>query len=103
VAEGRFIRNAGAVFSPRYRLVPCAKYRRPVLVGAVAERPRELRAGTAGGLAATLQAVELLPDPVRLFVGSDPSWAVGRCCYAGSVGHVSGRAVGRCVAGRRGR
>jgi REP element-mobilizing transposase RayT len=46
VAEGRYAKNAGVVFSLRYQRVWCPKYRRPVLGDAVAEPLRD--AGSAG-------------------------------------------------------
>ena len=71
----RYAHNAGAVFSLKYHLVWCPKYRRPVLVGAVAERLRELLAQKASELGATIHALEIMPDHVHLFVESDPTRA----------------------------
>ena len=68
-------RNAGAVFSLKYHLVWCPKYRRPVLVGDVAARLRELIAQKADELHMTVHALEVMPDHVHLFVEDDPTFA----------------------------
>jgi putative transposase len=71
----RYARNAGAVFSLKYHLVWCPKYRRPVLVGDVAVRLKALLTEKAAEMGATLHALEVLPDHVHLFVESDPTRA----------------------------
>ena len=71
----RYARNAGAVFSLKYHLVWCAKYRRPVLVGDVADRLKVLLAEKAAEMGATLHAMDVRPDHVHLFVESDPTRA----------------------------
>ena len=71
----RYARNAGAVFSLKYHLVWCPKYRRPVLVGDVAARLKALLTDKAAELGATLHALAVLPDHVHLFVESDPTRA----------------------------
>ena len=71
----RYARNAGAVFSLKCHLVWCPKYRRPVLVGDVADRLKVLLAEKAAEMGATLHAMDVLPDHVQLFVESDPTRA----------------------------
>ena len=68
-------RNAGAVFSLKYHVVWCPKYRKPVLVGDVAERLRVLLAEKATELGAMVHALEVMPDHVHLFVESDPTFS----------------------------
>jgi putative transposase len=68
-----YARNAGAVFSLKYHLVFCPKYRKAVLGGQVAERLKELLLVKAQELGLTLHAMEVMPDHVHLFVRSDPS------------------------------
>jgi putative transposase len=75
MANPRYARNAGAVFSLKYHLVWCPKYRRPVLVGDVAARLKVLLTEKAAEMGATLHAMEVMPDHVHLFVESDPTRA----------------------------
>jgi putative transposase len=66
-------RGAGGAYSLKYHLVWCPKYRRPVLVDAVAERLRALLLTKAAELEATVHALEVMPDQVHLFVESTPA------------------------------
>ena len=70
-----YARNAGAVFSLKYHLVFCPKYRKAVLGGAVEGRLKELLRVKAEELGITLHTMEVMPDHVHLFVESDPSLA----------------------------
>lgn len=72
----RYAKNAGAVFSLKFHLVWCPKYRRPVLVGAVEKRLRALLLEVAKQLEATVHALEIMPDHVHLFLESDPTQSV---------------------------
>ena len=70
-----YARNAGAVFSLKYHLVFCPKYRKAVLVGPVTERLKILLATKAHELNVTLHTLEVMLDHVRLFIESDPGMA----------------------------
>lgn len=72
----RYAKNSGAVFSLKYHLVWCPKYRRPVLEGVVARRLDEIITAVAAEIEATIHLKEIMPDHVHLFVESDPRWAV---------------------------
>jgi len=72
----RYARNAGAIFTLKYHLVWCPKYRRPVLVGAVEKRLRTLLNIVALDLEAAIHALEVMPDHVHLFVECDPTRSV---------------------------
>lgn len=74
-ADARYARNAGAVFSLKYHVVWCPKYRRPVLIGAVGGRLAELIREAAGLREMTVHALEVMPDHVHLFLETDPRWA----------------------------
>ena len=74
--EARYRKNAGTVFSRKYHIVWCPKYRRPVLVDEVAFRLRGLLIGQAAELEMTIHALEILPDHVHLFVASEPTRCV---------------------------
>lgn len=72
--EARYARNAGAVFSLKYHLAWCPKYRKPVLEGPVAKRLDVLIRQKAKELELTIHALEIMPDHTHLFVESDPRW-----------------------------
>lgn len=74
--SGRYAKNAGAVFSLKYHLVFCPKYRREVLNERIASRLRALIQGKADELGITVHALEIMPDHVHLFVESDPTLCV---------------------------
>jgi putative transposase len=131
--DSRYAQNAGATFSLKYHIVWCPKYRRPVLVGEVADRLKALLAEKASELGLTIHALEVMPDHVHLFVEGDPTRCVAeivnrlkgytshvmrkefpslrsrlptlwsRSYYAGSVGHVSAATVERYIAERKGK
>ena len=75
-AEPRYRTNAGAVFSLKYHLVWCPKYRRKVLVAPVDNRLKELIAETAEEHGMTVHTMEVMPDHVHLFVEADPTLSV---------------------------
>lgn len=70
--------NQGSVFSLKYHFVWCPKYRMNVLVGDVEKRLRELlfEKATENGL--TVEALEIMPDHVHIFIASDPTEAPQR-------------------------
>ena len=74
----RYAQNRGAVYSLKFHLVWCPKYRRPVLVGPVEKRLRELLEQKAIELQSTIGALEVRPDHVHLFIETDPRWSVAQ-------------------------
>jgi REP-associated tyrosine transposase len=128
----RYAKNAGAVFSLKAHLVWCPKYRRPVLVNAVATRLEALLREKAAELEMTVHALEIMPDHVHLFIEFDPRWSIAeivnrlkgytsrilrqefaslrsrlptlwsRSYYAGTIGHVSERTVRAYIDAQRG-
>ena len=78
MVDKRYQINAGSVFSLKYHLVWCPKYRRPVLAGQVAGRLQELLKEKAGDMKAIIHTLEVMPDHVHLFVESDPTQAPAR-------------------------
>ena len=128
-----YARNAGAVFSLKYYLVFCPKYRKPVLVGAVEARLKTLLDMKAQELKVTLHTLEVMPDHVHMFIESDPGMAPAklaaqfkgytsrllrqefrhlrsqlpslwsRSYYIGSIGHVSEATVRRYIEQQKGR
>ena len=131
--EGRYRKNADAVFSLQYHLVWCPKYRRPVLVDEIATRLRYLLIEKAAEFDITVHAIEVRPDHVHLFVQADPTLCVAeivnrlkgytsrkmraqfktlrtrlpclwsRSYYAGTVGHVREATVRKYIASQKGK
>jgi putative transposase len=64
--------SAGGVYDLGLHVVWCPKYRRPVLVGAVAARLRELIEAKAAEHGWRIVACEVMPDHVHLFVKTRP-------------------------------
>jgi len=129
----RYAKNAGAVFSLKYHIVWCPKYRRSVLVDPVDTRLKELIQETADQYGMIIHALEVMPDHVHLFVESDPTLCIAeivnrfkgvssrvlryefphlrsrlptlwsRSYYAGSVGHVSEETVKTYMENQKGK
>jgi len=129
----RYAKNAGAVFSLKYHLVWCPKYRRPVLVKPVDHRLKAMLQQKADELQMTIHTLEVMPDHVHLFVESDPTLCVAeivnrlkgftshtlreefpflrsrlptlwsRSYYAGSVGSVSEAVVRKYIESQKGK
>ena len=78
MSDAQYRRNAGSVFALKYHFVWCLKYRRKVLVGEVAEELRSLLYQKAQELGVTVEALEIMPDHVHLFIESDPTEAPQR-------------------------
>jgi len=68
--------NNSAVFSLKFHLVWCSKYRLQVLIGDIASRLRELLFQRASEFGFVIHALEIMPDHVHLFIESDPTYAV---------------------------
>ena len=68
-------KNQGAVFSLKYHLVWCPKYRLLVLVDEVADRLAALLHEKANELEAQIRTLEIMPDHVHLFIETDPTLA----------------------------
>ena len=127
MSDTRYRRNAGSVFSLQYHLVWCSKYRLNVLLAEVEQELRALLYQKAEELQVTIEALEILPDHVHLFIQSDPTEAPQRLAnqfkgftsrmlrqkfphlrsrlpslwsrsyYIGSIGSVSAEAVKRYI------
>jgi putative transposase len=65
----------GARYHINYHLVWCPKFRRPVLVGRVAERLHELLGEIADTWRFEVLAQEVMPDHVHLFVSAPPKYS----------------------------
>src|SRR5262249_29986504 len=133
MVDTRYRKNASAVFTLKYHLVFCPKYRKPILGGPVAERLKELFYRKAAELGAKIHSLEIMPDHVHMFVESDPTLAPAhiaaqfkgftsrilreefpflksrlpslwsRSYYIGSVGHLSEATVRKDIGNQKGR
>lgn len=129
----QYVKNSGAVFSLKYHLVWCPKYRRPVLEGAIEKRLREVLEDVRAKHGWTIHALEVMPDHVHLFIESDPIYSVAeivnrlkgassrilrsefpalrsrlptlwsRSYYAGTVGAVSDAVVRHYIESQKGK
>lgn len=66
------------MYSSKYHIVFCPKYRRPVLVGAVADRLREILNEICAERRCELFQMEVMPDHVHLLLEVDPQFGVHR-------------------------
>ncbi|MHB1503182.1 MAG: IS200/IS605 family transposase [Acidimicrobiales bacterium] len=66
------------VYSSKYHLVWCPKYRRKVLVGTVETRLVEIIRQVCAEHDTEVLGLELMPDHVHLLVEVDPSFGVAR-------------------------
>jgi putative transposase len=70
--------NNNVIYSCKYHVVWCPKYRRKVLVGAVEKRLFELIHKTASRYRAEVIALEITPDHVHLLLEVDPQFGIHR-------------------------
>ena len=69
----RYRRTAGVVYNLHYHMVWCPKYRRPVLADAVATRLKGLSMEKTAEMAVQIEALEVQPDHVHLFIAVPPT------------------------------
>jgi putative transposase len=70
--------NNKVVYSSKYRVVWCPKYRRKVLEGQIAKRCEQILRQTARKYRAEVIALEIMPDHVHLLVEIDPQFGIHR-------------------------
>ena len=70
--------NKNVVYSSKYHVVWCPKYRRKVLVDAIAKRLFGLIHKAASRYRAEIIALEIMPDHVHLLVEVDPQFGIHR-------------------------
>lgn len=129
----RYKRNTGCVYNVKYHVVWCPKYRKEVLIGAVAERLKVLLYEKANQLRIEIEAIEIMPDHVHVFVTGYPTEAIqhivnqlkgyssrilrsefselraklpcmwSRSYYVGTVGYVSESAIRKYIEGQKGK
>lgn len=74
----KFKSNNNVVYSCKYHVIFCPKYRRPVLVNAIASRLKELLAQIAIEIKVEILEMEIMPDHVHLLVEVDPQFGIHR-------------------------
>jgi putative transposase len=72
----RYKLSAGCVYNINYHIVWCPKYRKSVLVGDVAVDLEALLREKAASINMKIEAIEIMPDHVHLFVSSIPTLPV---------------------------
>lgn len=77
--------NKNVIYSCKYHVVWCPKYRRKVLVDAVQERLKELIQNTAEEINADIIELEIMPDHVHLLMEIDPQYGINK-----AVRHIKG-------------
>lgn len=70
--------SSNVVYSAKYHLVWCPKYRRRVLVGVVETRLVEIIRQVCAEYRAEILGIETMPDHLHLLVEVDPSFGVSR-------------------------
>ena len=131
MSQTRYRKTAGCVYNLHYHVVFCPKYRKPVLVGEVAQALDETLRAKAAELGAEVEALEVMPDHVHLFVAVPPIDAPqhfvnqfkgytsrilrqrfphlksglpslwSRSYYIGSAGHVSAETIRQYIAAQK--
>lgn len=70
--------NNNVVYSSKYHVVWCPKYRRKVLVDQIAKRLGQVLRQTAKKYRAEIMALEIMPDHIHLLVEVDPQFGIHR-------------------------
>ena len=77
--------NRNVVYSCKYHVVWCPKYRRKVLTDKIEMRLKELILETASGISADIIEMEIMPDHVHLLIEIDPQYGINK-----AVRHIKG-------------
>ncbi len=70
--------NKNIVYSCKYHVVWCPKFRRPVLTEEVEPRLKTILRGVAAEKEAEILELEIMPDHVHLLVEVDPQYGIHR-------------------------
>lgn len=70
--------NNNVVYSCKYHVVWCPKYRRKVLQGTIAERLEEVIKQKCSEIEANIIEMEIMPDHVHLLIEVDPQFGINR-------------------------
>lgn len=72
----KYKHNNNVVYSCKYHVIWCPKYRRPVLAEGVDDRLKEIIYLTAGEHNADVIELEVMPDHVHLLIEVDPQYGI---------------------------
>jgi len=86
VCMNRFKNNKNVVYSCKYHVVFCPKYRRKVLVNGIDVRLKEIISEVANELQVDILEMEVMPDHVHILCEVDPQFGIHKV-----VRHVKGR------------
>ena len=78
--------NNNVVYSCKYHVVWCPKYRRKVLINGVDVRLKELLTEYAANLSVDILEMEIMPDHVHMFVSIPPKYSVSEI-----MGYLKGK------------
>jgi putative transposase len=70
--------NNNVVYSCKYHVVWCPKYRRKVLIGGIETRLKELIKEVCVEIRAEILEMEIMPDHVHLLIEVDPQFGIHR-------------------------
>jgi len=70
--------NNNVVYSCKYHVVWCPKYRRKVLVDEISERLKELIVQKCSEIQVDIIEMEIMPDHVHLLIEVDPQFGINR-------------------------
>jgi putative transposase len=70
--------NKNVVYSCKYHVVWCPKYRRKVLVNEISERLKELIFQRCAEIRAEIIEMEIMPDHVHLLIEVDPQFGINQ-------------------------
>lgn len=68
--------NKNIVYSCKYHIVWCPKYRRKVLIGEIETRLKEIIINTCFEIKVDIIEMEIMPDHVHLLIEVDPQFGV---------------------------
>ncbi|MDY0362663.1 MAG: IS200/IS605 family transposase [Desulforegulaceae bacterium] len=74
----KYKNNNNVVYSCKYHVIWCSKYRRQVLTGAVAARLKDLINQVASERQSKVIELEIMPDHVHLLIEVDPQYGIHR-------------------------
>ena len=74
--------NCNVVYSCKYHVVWCPKYRRKVLTNGIDIRLKELLLSYAANLNVDILEMEIMPDHVHLLVEVDPQYGIHKAVKA---------------------